>query len=266
MPPGAKAQDALRRQKEARQKKILLVLAPVLVGLLAWQGPGTFRALTGGDAESPPPPAASSTTPAPPAPPAAPTTAGAPSTAAPAQPPAAPAPSGEPVLTDSDEPSSAGPGQLVSFDRFVGRDPFDPGIEAKPNSGADGGQPDDQPSQGDDGDAGDAGGDGDNPFGEPSPGAGETTPPPAPPPAAAPASAVLDVNGVRETLRVNATFPTADPVFTLAAISAKSVKIGLVTGEFSTGVPTVTVKLGKSVTLVSEPDGLRYIIRLVSVR
>jgi hypothetical protein len=77
---------------------------------------------------------------------------------------------------------------------------------------------------------------------------------------------VLDVNGTRETLGVNAIFPAADPVFTLAAVSKKSVKIGLVTGEFSTGVPTVTVKLGESVTLVSEPDGLQYIIKLVSVR
>jgi hypothetical protein len=42
------------------------------------------------------------------------------------------------------------------------------------------------------------------------------------------------------------------------------VKIGLVSGEFSKG-DTVTVKVGKSVTLVSQPDGLRYVVKLVTV-
>jgi hypothetical protein len=255
MPPSAKAQDALRKQKEARQKKVLFALAPILVGLLAWQGPGTFKALTGGDAPPEEAAPAATTTPTPPAAPADPTTAGAPSTAAPAQPPAAPPSAEDPVLADSDEPASAGPGQLVAFDRFVGRDPFDPGIEPKPDAPTEPEQPDGAPSDG--------GGQGDDPFTQPPSDGGGT---PTPPPAAAPESAVLDVNGVRETLQVNATFPSSDPVFTLAAINARNVKIGLVTGEFSTGVPTITLKLGKSVTLVSEPDGLRYIIRLVSVR
>jgi hypothetical protein len=171
------------------------------------------------------------------------------------------------VLADSDEPAAAGPGQLVAFDRFVGRDPFDPGIEPKPEAAGTQPEQPEQPSAApSDGDGGGSD-EGENPFAEPPSdgddgGDGGSNPPPA----AAPQTALLDVNGVRETLHVNAAFPAADPVFTLAAISKKSVKIGLVTGEFSTGVPTISLKLGKSVTLVSEPDGLRYIVKLVSVR
>lgn len=103
-----KTQELERRAKEARQKKMLLVLAPILIGLLAWQGPKTFAALTGGEsAAASPPPAATE--------PAA-----APSTEAPAGAPAA-APD---VLPDSDVPPAAGQDQLISFSRFVGRDPF----------------------------------------------------------------------------------------------------------------------------------------------
>ena len=42
-------------------------------------------------------------------------------------------------------------------------------------------------------------------------------------------------------------------------------KIGLVSGSFSNGQETVKVKVGKTVTLVSQPDGVRYVIKLVSV-
>ena len=77
--------------------------------------------------------------------------------------------------------------------------------------------------------------------------------------------ATMDVNGTPETVAVGAPFPVADPIFRLVSLTARSAKIGLVTGQYSTGSQTVVVKLGKSVTLVSQPDGLRYRITLVRV-
>jgi hypothetical protein len=105
-----KAEEALRKQKEAKQKLLLLALAPVLLGLLAWQGPKTYKALTGGNAQPPP----TVTT-------IAPTTTGSTSTTA------TPTPSGVTGaigLPDSDPLQTPGLGQLVVFNRFVSKDPF----------------------------------------------------------------------------------------------------------------------------------------------
>jgi hypothetical protein len=96
----------LRAQKEAKQKKFLLLLVPVFIALIAWQGPKTFKALSGGSAP-PQPPLAVTTTPT--------TTGG--SVTQPG------ADSGAP-LSDSDVPPALLDGQLVSFSRFFGRDPF----------------------------------------------------------------------------------------------------------------------------------------------
>jgi hypothetical protein len=114
--------ELLRRQKEAKQKKLLIVLAPVLLGLAAWQGPPTYKALF----------ASSSTPPAP-----------VPTTSVPADPTAAPpttqqggtattAATGG--LVDTDPPPSAGIDRLVSFSRFTARDPFKSTLERSGDS------------------------------------------------------------------------------------------------------------------------------------
>lgn len=114
--------EMLQKQKEAKQKKLLIVLAPIFLALVVWQGPKMLKAFQG--TEAPPPPAA--TTPADPA---------APTAAAPAAgTPPPPQPAG---LVDTDVPSAAGPDRLVSFSRFDGRDPFGaPGGGAAPEAGA----------------------------------------------------------------------------------------------------------------------------------
>ena len=43
-----KTEEILRRQKEAKQKKLLFVLAPIFLLLMVWQGPGYLKMLTGG--------------------------------------------------------------------------------------------------------------------------------------------------------------------------------------------------------------------------
>lgn len=246
-----KAADAMKRQKEARQKKMLIALAPVLLGLLVWQGPGTLKAMTGGNAEPPPVVTAegAETTPTDagtidPSTGPAPTTA-APGTSAATDPAATPA-----SLPETTDPVVPGPGQLVSFDRFLGKDPFRQQVTAKT----------DTPS-GDDGAKG--GDDGGTPF-EPPPDDGGTPPSPPPPPGTYEA-AVLEVNGVQQTVARRGTFPSSDPIFRLLAIKRASIEFGLVTGQFTQGEKRITVQAGKSVTLVSQPDGQRFVIRLVAV-
>jgi hypothetical protein len=97
----------IRAAKDAKQKKLLLVLLVPFIGILAWQGPKTYNALMGG---TPPPPPIT----APPVTPATTT----PTTATPGTEPGG-LPESDPQLDPLD-------GQLVSFSRFGGRDPFVP--------------------------------------------------------------------------------------------------------------------------------------------
>jgi hypothetical protein len=101
------SEAALRAQKDAKQKKLLIILIVPFIALLAWQGPKTFKALQGG---SPPPP-----------------TSAVPATV-PTGTPLLPASGSEGggVLPDSDPQPDRLEGQLLSFSRFSGRDPFAP--------------------------------------------------------------------------------------------------------------------------------------------
>jgi hypothetical protein len=96
----------IQKAKEARQKKLLLLLVPLFLGLVAWQGPKMYKAFF-----------------AQPAPEATPVTTTAPSTVpgAPTTVPAAPAAGG---LADSEPLPSARSDQLLSFSRFTARNPF----------------------------------------------------------------------------------------------------------------------------------------------
>src|SRR6266508_972675 len=105
------SEAALHAQKDAKQKKLLIILIVPFIALLAWQGPKTFKALQGG---SPPPPTS--------AVPAIPTT------SVPTGTPILPGTGSDQggVLPDSDPQPDRLDGQLVSFSRFSGRDPFAP--------------------------------------------------------------------------------------------------------------------------------------------
>lgn len=257
-----KAADAMKKQKEARQKKVLIGLVPLLLLLMVWQGPGMLSAFTGGSAEPPPvlPPEGSTGTTGTgdgagtaldPATGAAPTTA-APGTSA-AVDPAVPA-----SLPETGETVAPGPGQLVSFDRFLGKDPFRPQVVPTETTGGGGGTG----AGGGDGDDGGAkGGGGASPPGS----GGGGTPPPPPPPPSTYEAAVIEVNGQQQTVAKRGTFPSFDPVFRLLAIRRASIEFGLVSGEFTAGQNRIVVRAGESVTLVSEPDGQRFVVRLVAV-
>jgi hypothetical protein len=206
MPP--KAVDP-QRLKAARQKKLLLVLAPVLLGLLAWQGPKSYKALTGGEEATlaPPPPAA--TMPAP--------TSTGPTTTVVTE------------LSDTDLPLEALDGQLISFSRFSGRDPFDQSNAPEGTS-----------------------------VGTGSGSAGTSSEQPA-------NTAEIEVNGTKEKVTLGGSFPASDPVFKLVSIQGQTANVGLVSGEFSTGSNTISINVGESLVLVSDPDKTRYVIKLTSV-
>lgn len=249
----AKAQAALKKQKAAKQRKILIGLAPVFLLVMVFMGPGLLKSFTGGGKSEPTPviPADTSGGSATPAPAPSAATGAAPSTAAVPGAPTVAAPTAD-SLEDTDDVPDAGPGQLVSFDRFVGRDPFRQGIESKPDAPAAAGTttkpPGTKPS------AGGGGGGGGSTGGGTTGSSGDLY-----------TKAAIDVNGVGEEVSEDGTFPASDPIFKLVKVLKGKIELGLVSGEFNAGDSTIDVKVGKTVTLVSQPDGVRYVIKLISV-
>lgn len=230
----------LRAAKAAKQKKIAIVGAVLLVGLLVFQVPRTMKMLGGGEpveaapvpAVPEPAPAADGTVPL-----APPTLDG--TTPAPAE--------GTPISVGA-EPA----GTLLSFERFESKDPFAaqirPGQEGPPTAAA-------PPTPGETGD-----GDGGSLVsGSPAePGGGDE-------PRASLSRAEIEVNGAVETVQVSAEFPAANPAFALVGVAKGSVKIGVAGGTLASGDATVTLRKAEPLTLVNTADGTRYRLRLISV-
>jgi len=79
-------------------------------------------------------------------------------------------------------------------------------------------------------------------------------------------SAVIDVNGSDETVEVRHAFPAGNPTFTLVAAGKSAAKIAIAGGRLAGGGRTVTLKLGRKLTLVNTADGTRYVLALRSVQ
>lgn len=80
-------------------------------------------------------------------------------------------------------------------------------------------------------------------------------------------SAVIAVNGARNRVSVNSDFPSApDPstngIFHLVVATRKTAKISIVGGSYATGAPTMTLRVGRPVTLANTADGTRYTLEL----
>jgi hypothetical protein len=253
------------KAKAKRQKIILACSGVLLVLLLALQGPKTLKMLNAK------PPADESHAPvaAPAAPAVAPTS---PAVLAPTQAPAqaaavvTPDGVGIPNTTQAPVPAS---GQLVAFSRFKSKDPFVQQVGAADSNGTSS----DTPATG-------------------SAAAATATAPPtttatamgapalaptAPPAAtmtvtpttpatqsAASSGAKISVNGVAEQVALRASFPKSSPTFRLVSFTKTEAKIGLVGGSYSDGGATITLKLGKVVTLMNTADGTRYKLRFLS--
>jgi len=78
-------------------------------------------------------------------------------------------------------------------------------------------------------------------------------------------SATVEVNGKIQSVPLGASFPTSNPVFKLVSVTGKSAKIGISNGGFSDGKATVSVAVGRSLTLVNKTNGRRYVLLLLSV-
>jgi hypothetical protein len=77
-------------------------------------------------------------------------------------------------------------------------------------------------------------------------------------------SAVIEVNGVSETVSANGTFPSAEPVFQLVSVSQTAVVIGLTSGAFEGGEANVQIAVGERVELIAD-DGVTYTVTVASV-
>jgi hypothetical protein len=109
----------MQKAKEAKQKKLLLILLPFFLVLVVWQGPKMYKSLF---AQSAPEATPAATTP---------------SSTVPGTPTTAPEASPGGALSDSEPLPTARSDQLLSFSRFTARNPFvAPGGAAPPPSGA----------------------------------------------------------------------------------------------------------------------------------
>ncbi len=223
--------------KEAKQKKILIALSVVFVGLLVWQLPK----LMGGKEAAPPATAATATDPA--ATPAAtpdPATVAAGGEAIPVAPVAAPPNLAAAAAGSRPKATTA---QLVSFSLFEAKDPFVQKIVEKSETEKAASAPS-TPAKGAD------------------VGAGGKVVGGIAAPKVIYAFATLSVNGESEGVQAKTEFPTSEPMFVVVSIGKGQVKIGIAGGKLSNG-KAATIKLGKSLTLVDNATGARYVITLL---
>ena len=81
---------------------------------------------------------------------------------------------------------------------------------------------------------------------------------------AATGAARISINGRVQVVRVGASFPSANPLFRLVGLAHGGVRIGIANGSYSSGAHTVSLTLGRTLTLVDTADGIRYKIRLIA--
>jgi hypothetical protein len=241
-----KAVDAAKA-KAAKQKKIAIGGGALLLVLMAVEVPMMMKKLHHGpqvyaDANA-------ATTPAPTAP------APAPATTDPLAPPTlAGAPAATPTTTPTgsglvaDPTPPVGPGQLAAFSRFETKDPFASGSATTTTGPASPTAPTTPKVPA--------------PPTPPKQPAGGSTTPPAPP-VPPPTSAVISINGVRETVTVGGDFPAAGPMFELKSLTAHTAKIAIAGGSYADGAPTLTLRENKPVTLQNTADGSRFTIELL---
>jgi hypothetical protein len=231
----SKRVDALKA-KEKKQKILLAVLGVVFLGLMGFQVPRVMKMM-----KTPPPPHASETT-ATTTPPGATPSLAAPSLSGGAQPTQSGTGS---ESTASNDTAVALNGQLASFSRFASKDPFSQQLNTEASTAT--------PSGG---------------SSSPSSGSGGLTPS-GPASSPKPGGAVISVNGTLYTVSTGADFPqatsadpSATPLFHLVSLTAATARVSIVGGSYSSGAPTVTLKVNKPVTLQNTADGTRYTLIL----
>jgi hypothetical protein len=246
--------------RERKQKIIVGVGLVVLAGLMVLQGPKLLDAFGGGGSEAAAP-AANAT------PQAAPASGATPATNAPApQTFAVRAPKNARahlagVVIVPEQPVKPGDGQLGSFSRFDGKDPFVQQVSEEPlltpaqvggfASTAKGAAV-----------AAKLGG-----AGAAAAGAGAAPVanlPGASAPAVAPTIALLSINGKVHTVKLSKRFPQSDRAFVLHALKPGRATISVSDGSF-VGGGTLVLRVGRTATLVNTATGARYVVKLLFV-
>jgi len=261
-----------RAAKEKRQKIILVVGGVLLLGLVAIQGPKTMKMLNAkppADESHGTTTTTSSTDTAITAAPTGPggivtaTATGTATVAPTAQATAVVTPGGI-GIANTTVAAAADAGQFVSFSRFKSKDPFVQQVAAAGSApAASATTPASTPAT--------ATAPATSAVPTQTPATAPSTPQtnvvPVTPaaPAPKPTSAEIAVDGIVETVAVKASFPKANPTFTLVSLTKTGARIGIVGGSYSGGDATVTLKRGKTLTLENTADGSRYKLRLVSV-
>jgi hypothetical protein len=87
-----------------------------------------------------------------------------------------------------------------------------------------------------------------------------TKTPPKPPNAA-----LVKTNGKRQLIFVGDSFPLKNPLFKLVALTKKNIRIGVLGGSFTSGLPTIKLAKGKRLTLANKADGSRYVLQLLKL-
>jgi hypothetical protein len=228
--------QSAREAKDQRMKKIAIGGAVLLVAVLAFEVP---KVMHSGSSSSSPPPAATTTTDA--------SATGVPVTTAPGTAGAAVTPAASTKLPNSDLQPQRTKSQLDSFSHFAGKDPFVQQVGTAPSTGAQTASATIPASSGSSGSS-----------------ASNGAPQKRVRTLAATGSAKISVNGRIQTVRVGASFPSANPLFRLVAISNGVARIGIANGSYASGAPTVSLSAGRSLTLVDNADGIRYRIRLIA--
>jgi hypothetical protein len=241
----------------AKQKKIAIGGAVLLVGVLVIQGPKMLKMLSGGSsASTTPPPAAV-------APPVTPGVAPTPT-----------APAATPVAAT--EPAGT---KFISFETFDTKDPFIAQVNASsapaqaPTSaagpagskGTSGAAPSAAPaasgSQGTTGSTSGTSGSGSTTSSSTGPSFKVATNSSS---ASTAATATITVNSRRQVVTVDHDFPEADPVFTLESVSDKTAVIGIAGGSLKAGGKTFTLTVGTPLTLKNTATGASYKLELLS--
>jgi len=244
-----KSKQDVAKAKAAKQKKIAIGGGVVLLALLGYQGPKVMKMMN----QKPKPPIVSAVTTMPgstsaaPTDPnslAAPTLGGTPAAAAPAT-----GSDASPSNLVSAVPVSPDPGQLEAFNRLATKDPFAEQVSASGGGALSG-----------------SGSHGSTPPASTTPVPTQPTPTP---PAPAPVSATISLNGEQLSVSVGADFPQSGAtfnrvgsIFHLVSLTAKSAKISIVGGSYADGANTITLTMGKPLTLQNTADGTRYVLIL----
>jgi hypothetical protein len=254
----AKRVDPLKA-KEAKQKKIAIGGAVLLLALLGFQGPKTLKMLQGPQPVTAPTSTAPATT--------TPGVTPAPGSTAPGtatgEAPVAAAPELS-AVADSDLSPEAVQGQLATFERFASKDPFaqqaEPVATAPPRVS--------DPKDGTETTPVDTKNGAEQADGDGTTDGGFTTGGSTPDAPEIAAATSISVNGVAEDVATEGSFPKDEPTFVLVKIAknGKSVEIGIAGGDYASGGETITLALGKKLTLQNTADGSRYDLELLTIQ